>query len=430
MRFVDTVNLARGNVGRTPLRTALTATGIAIGTAAVVTLLALGNGIQAIAVGQAATFSAVTSVLVFPGTSGGRVVPVLPEKINAVRSYANVTRVVTSLNTPPLRLALNGMSVDVQSTAKSPIADGATLVAGATGGSAEADGVLVPKSLLPSLGATPASIVGASITLIEGGDVCCTDSQSGGITVLGPEKSFTAHVAGVTDDSTNTAARGRGPNEIKQAPAIIVAGPLGASIDGAPGGMTGAQYLDRQGYASAIVVTDDARVTAGVATRIKAMGLRAQDRGDLLARIDFFFNIIKGGLGAIGGIALLVATVGIANTMIMTVLERTREIGIMKALGAEPRTIRLLFLTETALNGVIGGVAGLLLAFAASFLLNFGFTRFIQGQGGTVPGSLVVIPPVLVLGALALAIVVSLIGGALPSRRAVRLQPLDALRYE
>jgi ABC-type antimicrobial peptide transport system permease subunit len=68
-------------------------------------------------------------------------------------------------------------------------------------------------------------------------------------------------------------------------------------------------------------------------------------------------------------------------------------------------------------------LAGLLLAFAASFLLNFGFTRFIQGQGGTVPGSLF-------LGALALAIVVSLIGGALPSRRAVRLQPLDALRYE
>ena len=116
--------------------------------------------------------------------------------------------------------------------------------------------------------------------------------------------------------------------------------------------------------------------------------------------------------------------------MIMTVLERTREIGIMKALGAEPRTIRMLFLTETALNGVIGGVAGLVMAFAASFLLNLGFTRFIESQGGSVPGPLFVIPPLLVLGALALAIAVSLIGGALPSRRAVRLQPLDALRYE
>ena len=430
MRFLDTVNLARSNVGRTRLRTTLTATGIAIGTAAVVTLLALGNGIQAIAVGQAASFSAVTSVLVFPGSGGGHVVPVLPARIDTMRSYPNVTGMVTSLNTPPLRLAVDGKSVDVQSNAKSPIADGVTLVAGAGGGGAETDGVIIPRSLLPALGATPSSILGKSITLTEGGDVCCSDPLSGGITVLGPAHTFSAHVAGVVDDSATTQGPRRGPNDVKPVAAITLAGPLGAAIDGAPGGITGAQYLERQGYTSAIVVTNDARATAGVATRIKAMGLRAQDRGDLLARIDFFFNIIKGGLGAIGGIALLVATVGIANTMIMTVLERTREIGIMKALGAEPRTIRLLFLTETALNGVIGGVAGLLLAFAASFLLNLGFTRFIQSQGGTVPGSLFVIPPVLVLGALALAIVVSLIGGALPSRRAVRLQPLDALRYE
>lgn len=430
MRFIDTVNLARSNVGRTRLRTALTATGIAIGTAAVVTLLALGNGIQAIAVGQAASFSAVTSVLVFPGSSAGHVVPVLPARIETVRSYANITSVVTTLNIPPLRLAVEGRTVDVQSNARSPIANGVTLVAGAGGGSAETDGVLIPKSLLPSLGQTPASIVGKSITLTEGGDVCCNDPLSGGLSVLGPEKTFTAHVAGVADDSASTQGPRRGPNDTKQVPAITLAGPLGATVDGAPGGMTGQQYLDEQGYVSAIVVTDDARATAGVATKIRAMGLRAQDRGDLLARIDFFFNIIKGGLGAIGGIALLVATVGIANTMIMTVLERTREIGIMKALGAEPRTIRLLFLTETALNGVIGGVAGVLLAFAASFLLNLGFTKFIQGQGGTVPGSLFVIPPLLVVEALALAIAVSLVGGALPSRRAVRLQPLDALRYE
>ena len=429
MRFIDTINFARSNVGRTRLRTALTATGIAIGTAAVVTLLALGNGIQAIAVGQAASFSAVTSVLVYPGANGTDPRPITPANIATFRTYGNVKSVVTSLNTPALRFTVGGKSVNARSDAKSPIADGATMLSGGGGGSMETDGVIVPKSLLSGLGQTPLSIVGKSITLTEGGDICCTDPNSGGLVVLGPEHSFTAHVAGVVDDSKNSQG-GRGPNDVKATPAISLAGPLGAEIDAAPGGQTGAQYLDKQGYSNAVVVTNDARATAGIATRIRALGLRAQDRADLLSRIDFFFNIIKGGLGAIGGIALLVATVGIANTMIMTVLERTREIGIMKALGAEPRTIRVLFLTETALNGVIGGVAGLLLAFGASFLLNFGFTKFIQSQGGTVPGSLFVIPPALVLGALALAIAVSLIGGALPSRRAVRLQPLDALRYE
>lgn len=428
MRPLDLVSFARNNIGRSRLRTTLSATGIAIGTVAVVTLLALGNGIQAIAVGQASSFAAVTQVAVLPGINGNQHKPIQPAQVATISKYANVKYLVTSLSTPPLRIMLDGKSVESRSASQTPIADGVTLVSGAGGGSAEADGVIVSKSLLGALGQTPASIVGKAVTLTEGGDVCCNDPNQGGLAVLGPEHSFSAHVAGVVDDTK--IAAGRGPNDPKATPVLMVAAPLGATIDGTPGGQTGAQYLDKQGYDQATVVTDDARATAGIATKIKALGLVARDRADLLNRIEFFFNIIKGGLGAVGGIALLVATVGIANPMIMTVLERTREIGIMKALGAEPRTIRMLFLTETALNGVIGGVAGLVVAFAASFLLNLGFTRFIESQGGSVPGPLFVIPPLLVLGALALAIAVSLIGGALPSRRAVRLQPLDALRYE
>jgi putative ABC transport system permease protein len=428
MRFLDTVNFARSNVGRTRLRTTLTSVGIAIGTAAVVTLLALGNGIQAIAVGQAASFAAVTTVEVLPSVSGTSHRPIRGSDVAAIAQYPHVTRVVTSLSAPPLRLTVDGKSVEAPSQAQSPIADGVTLASGSGGGSVETDGVIVPASLLPALGQTKASIVGKAVTLTEGGAICCNDPRQGGVTVAGPERSFSAHVAGVFDDIKANSSRG--PNEFKLVPTLSLAGPLGALLDASPSGQAPAAYLERQGYDQAQVVTDDARATAGIATRIKGLGLQARDRADLLSRIDFFFNIIKGGLGAVGGIALLVATVGIANTMIMTVLERTREIGIMKALGAEPRTIRMLFLTESAVNGVIGGVVGLLLAFVASFLLNFGFTRFIESQGGTVPGPLFVIPPVLVLGAVALAIAVSLIGGALPSRRAVRLQPLDALRYE
>jgi len=175
MRFIDTINFARSNVGRTRLRTALTATGIAIGTAAVVTLLALGNGIQAIAVGQAASFSAVTSVLVYPGANGTDPRPITPANIATFRTYGNVKSVVTSLNTPALRFTVGGKSVTARSDAKSPIADGATMLSGGGGGSMETDGVIVPKSLLSGLGQTPLSIVGKSITLTEGGDICCTD---------------------------------------------------------------------------------------------------------------------------------------------------------------------------------------------------------------------------------------------------------------
>jgi putative ABC transport system permease protein len=161
------------------------------------------------------------------------------------------------------------------------------------------------------------------------------------------------------------------------------------------------------------------------------MGYRVYDRADLLARVHLAFAVLTGFLGAIGGIALLVAGIGIANTTIMTILERTREIGIMKALGAEPGTVRRLFLVETALVGLIGGVVGLVLAEIAGLVANAAFHIWLRGQNVADPvGNLSVISFGLVVAALVLALVVSLLAGAWPSRRAVRLQPLDALRYE
>jgi ABC-type lipoprotein release transport system permease subunit len=128
-----------------------------------------------------------------------------------------------------------------------------------------------------------------------------------------------------------------------------------------------------------------------------------------------------------------VAAIGIAITRIMTILERTGEIGIVKALGAEPGMVRRLFLVETALVGPLGGAIGLVLAALASVAGNAIFRIWLKNAGVTERiGALVSIPLQLVVGALVLvlAVVVSLLAGAWPSRRAVRLQPLEALRYE
>jgi ABC-type antimicrobial peptide transport system permease subunit len=212
---------------------------------------------------------------------------------------------------------------------------------------------------------------------------------------------------------------------------VVVSADLAARIDGALNGQTADQHLSQAGYSGVALVTDDARRTKTIASRVTALGFAARTRADLLKRLDTFFLILQGGLGTIGGIALLVAAVGIANTMITTVLERTREIGIMKALGAEPGTIRLMFLAETALVGLLGGVAGLVLSFAGGAVGQLIFVRVIQSQNpGFNPGSLFLFPIQLLLAGLGLAIGVSLLGGAFPSRRASRLQPLDALRYE
>src|SRR5438034_796067 len=136
---------------------------------------------------------------------------------------------------------------------------------------------------------------------------------------------------------------------------------------------------------------------------------------------------VKGILAGIGGVALLVAAIGIANTMVMSVLERTREIGIMKAVGASPGDIRALFLAEAAYVGVFGGILGLTLGLAGGQLID----RIIrQLNPRTNPAAIFVVGPELALGALALALGVALLAGFLPARRAMRMSALSALRYE
>jgi putative ABC transport system permease protein len=145
------------------------------------------------------------------------------------------------------------------------------------------------------------------------------------------------------------------------------------------------------------------------------------------------FRIIQLVLGAIGGIALLVASIGIANTMTMATYERTREIGIMKAVGASGKQVRALFLFEAAVIGLLGGVGGLLFAVTAAGLGNLLVASL--GTAGQNPvtgggGSLFYIPVPLALFAVTFSALVGLVAGTLPAVRAANLDPLAALRHE
>lgn len=134
-------------------------------------------------------------------------------------------------------------------------------------------------------------------------------------------------------------------------------------------------------------------------------------------------------LALIGSMALVVASLGIINTMVMAVLERTREIGVMKAVGAEDGDIRHIFLTESALIGVAGGLAGLLLAWLLGRAMNFGANIYIERQGFRAE-TLFHIPLWLVAAAMAFALGVSVASGLYPAGRAARIDPARALRHD
>ena len=185
-----------------------------------------------------------------------------------------------------------------------------------------------------------------------------------------------------------------------------------------------------EGYDSAVVRVKDPVELTKVREKITELGFGSFSIVDELDQIRTVFLIIDSVLGLLGGISLLVASFGIANTMIMSILERTREIGIMKAIGAEDREIKLIFFVEAAVIGVVGGVMGVLLAWGIDALANRLAYRFILKPQGASFIDFFDLPLYLSLGAIVFALVVSILAALYPASRAARIDPVRALRHD
>jgi putative ABC transport system permease protein len=184
------------------------------------------------------------------------------------------------------------------------------------------------------------------------------------------------------------------------------------------------------GYFSAVVRVNDPVVLPDVRQRLKELGLGSFSIVDQLDQIRTVFLIINSVLGLLGGISLLVASFGIANTMIMSILERTREIGIMKAIGAEDREIKLIFFFEAAVIGFTGGVIGVLGAWGIDGLANRLAYRFVLKPQGASFVDFFSLPPYLWVGAILFALSVSILAALYPAARAARIDPVRALRHD
>jgi ABC-type antimicrobial peptide transport system permease subunit len=184
------------------------------------------------------------------------------------------------------------------------------------------------------------------------------------------------------------------------------------------------------GYGSAVIRVTDPGVLQDVRKRLTELGFGSFSIVDQMEQLRTIFLIINSALGLLGGISLLVASFGIANTMIMSILERTREIGIMKAIGAEDREIKLIFFVEAAVIGLTGGVVGSLVAWGIDGAANRLAYRFVLKPQGASYIDFFYLPPYLWMGAILFAVIISILAALYPASRAARIDPVKALRHD
>lgn len=177
-----------------------------------------------------------------------------------------------------------------------------------------------------------------------------------------------------------------------------------------------------------IEITDKSQVTA-LRTQIENLGFKTQYVGDTVSQVNEIFNIFKIILGSIGMIALIVASLGMFNTLTISLLERTKEIALMKILGMKKRDINDIFLTEATIFGVAGGLLGIGLGVGVGVIIN-SVANYYAVKSAAVAVTIFYYPFWFFMAIAVFSLLIGLLTGLYPARRAARLNALDVIRYE
>lgn len=440
MRPLDLLQLVAANLNRMRGRVALTAFGVAIGTAAVLGLVSLGAGLQRSAAASLGNIGDLKRIDVYSYPTG----PIeAPASEKATSARPNEPQGLTRARLDELA-AIEGVQV------VAPVEElqgGATLrlrkyVSYSSIVALSPEGITA-LGLAAAVGktqpATGEAVVGAQI------QQTFFDEQRGEQAEIGELMGETLSLEVVRYDKDG--------NPTTRTLRLRVAGVLEQESADADYQIllpqTDVQKLNdwlagkridrkRQGYNRAIVLVNDSRDVPEVQEAIRKKGYEAYSPLDTLREINRFFGILQAILGGIGAIALLVAAFGIINTLSMAILERTREIGLMKALGARNRDVMTIFLGEAASIGMLGGLTGTVVGYSLTTVGNILARGYMAQQGGDFlfggpsdqPADLIYTPLWLVLFVICFATLVGLLSGIYPALRAATLDPLRALKAE
>lgn len=461
MKKIDIANIAFGNFKRRKARSILTVLGVVIGTSSVVTMLSLGIALDKSFTDSIDNQVDLITVNVSPGFDNetGKQKPLTDESIKEIETIPNIVIVSPQLN-------LSGKLVSGKYSTYSSIVGIDMTHAEKLGFTFEQGGMSDNKSSIRNINA----IFGGEIPYQFTDPKANNNMMMGSVMIMGGSSSDEREPPPVDLMADTTRVKftfdaGYGEPDssgvVKTPPKLYNIVPTGI-LSGGYSEKSYRVYIDMEvakalqkeqqsdntntgglltnndkkpgdkskvlEYSEFKVIANSIDDTLAITDAIKELGYQAYSSAEFINQMKESAQLIQLFLGGIGSISLLVAAIGITNTMIMSIFERTKEIGVMKVIGCQLKDIRTLFLMEAGIIGLFGGIAGVILSSGLSALLN-GFSQ--NSEMGMMMGggsALSVIPLWLVIIALAFSTLIGILSGYLPAKRAMKLSALEAMR--
>lgn len=452
MKAGDLGELALRNLREAVLRNSLTTLGVAVGVSSLVAMLSLGVGLQELATKRLSNSGLFDTVLVMPRRNvenfrranaatpaPAKEAPALDDGArNKFEHLANVVEVYPQIRFPTeIRYDGKPYSTIVAGVPDSSRGNGAyDGVQGSFFSAPNADEAILQIELAKDLAEQTSTLVGKDLVvryaerqalLPQGGSGANAGSDASaaaGFSVVPREKKL--RIVGIIETEPAAGFGGFGSGRLL-IPLEVASSLRAAQVNDLRDAVRATSA--KQTYASLTVRAKSPSQVEAIETAIKNMGFGTFSLLDATRNLRLFFTIFDLLLAIFGSLALAVATLGIINTLVMAILERRREIGILKALGAADSDVRDLFFVEAGVMGFFGGTLGAGMGWMIGRAITIGTNLYLKRQS-LPPAHVFSVPWWLVLSAIAFAVVVSLVAGLYPAMRAARLNPVEALRYE
>lgn len=466
MKFLDLLRLSSSSLWKRKVRTLLTVLGVTIGVASIVVMVSLGLGLNKSSMEEMESYGSLTAVTVnlagsYGNFSSGMAVAESTSSSGKKEEEKRLddALVETLKALPHVNLVSPVLNVDV--IAKSGIYEGNFRVQGMTAEAFEAMKIPLGEGAFPKKDAEKLEFFYGNMVLqsfsnsrtgsypyYEKGELPPIDLMKDPIFVIFDTNAYYNNKYGSTQGSSASSKTPPPKKYLIGTCGMVEGGPedwsrysydvycdidalktelkrifKNKAIPGQPTTKSGKPYKEIY-YSQIYVDVDDMENVSEVQSAINAMGYQASSNAEWVQAMQTQYGYVQLVLGGIGAVSLLVAAIGITNTMMMSIYERTKEIGIMKVLGCDLRNIQMMFLMEAGFIGLIGGLVGLVFSFGVSVVIN----KIVASMGNMM--TLSYIPPWLALLSLVFAILVGMVAGFFPSLRAMRLSPLAAIRNE